>query len=46
MMFAVITPALIIGAIAETNEIHHAHDLHGVLDVCGLLPDGAHGLGN
>ena len=46
MMFAIITPALIIGAIAERMKYHVRISFHNLLDVPGLLPTGAHGLGN
>ena len=45
LMFAIITPALIIGAIAERMKFSAIIALRHALDVRGLFPARAHGLG-
>ena len=45
LMFAIITPALIVGAIAERMKYLRDSAVRGPLDVRGLFPAGAHGLG-
>ena len=45
LMFAIITPALIVGAIAERMKFTAHHEVHRAVDVPRLLPAGAHGLG-
>ena len=46
LMFAIITPALIIGAVAERMKFAAVLVFVGSLDVRGLFPDRAHGVGN
>ena len=46
LMFAIITPALIIGAVAERMKFAAVLVFVGSLDVRGLFPDRTHGLGN
>ena len=46
LMFAIITPALIIGAIAERMKFSAVMIFVGAVDVAGLLPAGAHGVGH
>ena len=46
LMFAIITPALIIGAIAERMKFSAILLFVDALDVRGLFPAGAHGLGH
>ena len=45
MMFAIITPALIVGAIAERMKFAAIMLFRRAVDVRRLLPAGAHGLG-
>ena len=46
LMFAIITPALIIGAIAERMKFSAVLLFVGALDVRGLFPAGPHGVGH
>ena len=45
MMFAIITPALISGALGGAHEVQRLPALHGAVGDCRLFPAGAHGLG-
>ena len=46
LMFAIITPALIVGAIAERMKFSAILLFVDALDVRGLFPAGPHGLGH
>ncbi len=46
LMFAIITPALILGAIAERMKFSRHPAVRGVVDVRRLFPAGPHGLGH
>ena len=45
LMFAIITPALIIGRVRGAHEIQRDGGLHGAVVARGVCPHGAHGLG-
>ena len=46
LMFAIITPALILGAIAERMKFSAILPVHDAVDVRGLFPAGPHDLGH